>query len=71
MLKEIEARVAEGPYRSVDELLRYALRALDRDRRVDQDMLEKELLHGLEGEDVEMTPEDWNDIENAAVKLCN
>lgn len=69
ILKEIETRLAEGPFGSADELLRYALRALDRDRNVAQEVLEKELLQGLEGEDVEMTSEDWTDIENAALKV--
>ncbi|GMV93644.1 MAG: hypothetical protein AMXMBFR82_34220 [Candidatus Hydrogenedentota bacterium] len=69
LLKEIEARVADGPFGSADELLRFALRALDRDRGVAQDILEKELLQGLEGDDVEMTSEDWTDIENAALKV--
>lgn len=69
MQKEIEQQLAAGPYSSVDELLRNALRALDSVQDVAQDLLEKELLQGLEGEDVEMTPEDWDDIENEALKV--
>jgi Arc/MetJ-type ribon-helix-helix transcriptional regulator len=66
--KEIDERLAAGPYRSVDELLRDALRALDRVQDVAQDLLERELIEGLEGEDVAMTPEDWDDIESEALK---
>ena len=67
--KEIEQRLAAGPFGSVDELLRNALRALDSAQEIAQDLLENELLRGLEGEDVEMTPEDWDDIENQALKV--
>lgn len=71
MQKEIEERLAAGPYRSVDELLRIALHALDSAQDVAQELFEMELLQGLEGEDVEMTPEDWDDIENEALKVLD
>ncbi len=67
--KEIEQRLAAGRFSSVDDLLGSALRALDHAEEVAQDMLEKELLRGLEGEDVEMTPADWDDIETEALKV--
>jgi len=67
--KEIEQRLAAGPFTSVDELLSNALWALDSAQDAAHDLLEKELLCGLEGEDVEMTPGDWNDIENEALKI--
>ena len=67
--KEIERRLTAGPYTSVDELLRNALRALDDAHDAARDLLEKELLEGLEGEDIEMTAADWDDIENEALKV--
>ena len=67
--KEIERRLTAGPYTSVDELLRSALRALDDAHDAAKDLLEKELLEGLEGEDIEMTAADWDDIENEALKV--
>ena len=36
-----------------------------------KDLLKKELLKGLEGEDIEMTAPDWDDIENEALKLLD
>ena len=66
--KEIEQRLAQGPYSSADELLTHALRALDNAHDIAQDLLEKELLKGLEGEDIEMTAKDWDDIENEALQ---
>ena len=48
----------------MDELLSSALRALDDAHGATQDLLERELLKGLEGEDVEMNATDWDDIEN-------
>ena len=53
MQKELEQRLAAGPYRSIDELLRFALRALDSAQDIAQDLLERELLEGLEGKDVD------------------
>ncbi len=67
--KEIELRLAQGRFGSVDELLRSALHALDRAQDVTQDLLERELLQGLEGDDVEMTSADWDDIENEALRV--
>lgn len=69
MQKEIEARLAAGPYRSVDELLREALRALDHANEAARELLERELLRGLEGPDIEMNPADWERIEQEALKI--
>ena len=67
--KELERRLAEGPFRSVDELLRQALNALDGAREAAQELFELELLKGLEGEDVEMTAADWDHIEQQASRV--
>jgi Arc/MetJ-type ribon-helix-helix transcriptional regulator len=67
--KELERRLEAGPYGSVDELLRRALKALDDVRAGAREALELELLEGFEGEDVEMTPSDWDGIEREAVKV--
>lgn len=53
----------------MDELLRFALRALDNAQDTAQDILEKQLLCGLEGKDVEMTPKDWDGIEKEALEV--
>ena len=65
--QEIERRLAAGPYASVNELIIDALKALDGAHRSAHELLEKELLLGLEGEDVEMTAADWDDIEKEAL----
>jgi len=59
--REIERRVASGEYSNADELLQQALLALDRDKAMEP-WLEAELLKGLEGEDVEVTPEVLNTV---------
>lgn len=64
--KEIEQRLAAGPYGSVDELIADALHALDNAQDAAKNLLEKELLQGLEGGDVEMKRMDWDDIETQA-----
>lgn len=69
--KEIEQRLAAGQFNSVDELLRTALRALDSAHDAARELVERELLRGLEGEDVEMTSAEWDDIENAALKVLD
>ena len=69
MQKEIEQRLAAGRYGSADELLRTALRALDSAQDVAQDLLERELLKGVEGEEVEMSLPDWDSIENEAFEV--
>ena len=61
--KEIEQRLAAGPFNSMDDLLSTALRAQD----VAQDLLEKGLLRGFDGEDIEMTTADWDEIEAEAI----
>ena len=67
--KEIDRRLAAGPYGSVDELLTVALRALDDATQSSLSALEQELLKGLEGKDVEMTSDDWDGIEQEAIRL--
>ena len=64
--EDIRRRVADGQYSSADELLRLALRALDDSHVEAQAWLEGELLRGLEGDDVEMTPDEWADIRREA-----
>ncbi len=66
---EIERRLAAGPFTSLDDLLSSALRALDDAHDAAQDLLEKELLRGLEGEDTEMTSAEWDSIEAEAVRI--
>jgi hypothetical protein len=67
--KEIELRLAAGQFSSVNELLERALRALDSAQDVVKDLLERELLQGLEGDDTEMTTMDWDGIENEALRV--
>ena len=69
--QDLERRVAEGPYASVDDLLRRALHALDGTNEVMQAYLEEELRDGLEGDDVEMTEGDWDDIEREALEILD
>lgn len=66
--REIERRLAAGPHVSVDALLKDALRALDAAEAVAENLLEKEILRGLQGEDAEMTAADWDEIEREALK---
>jgi Arc/MetJ-type ribon-helix-helix transcriptional regulator len=60
--REIERRLARGKYGSPDELLCDAFRALDDAQGAAQAWLEKELLEGLEGDDVEMNASEWESI---------
>jgi len=60
--QEIERRFSEGRYRTVEDLLRHALNALDNAQDTALHLLELELLKGLEGDDIEMTDEDWGEI---------
>lgn len=53
--EEIRRRVAEGHYSSAEELLRQALKALDNSAEAAGEWPERELLKGLEGDDVEVT----------------
>ncbi|NUM56231.1 MAG: hypothetical protein HUU46_21540 [Candidatus Hydrogenedentes bacterium] len=64
--REIERWVASGEYSSPDELLRPAIRALDDSNEVAQELLESELLKGLEGDDVELTQGEWSAIRREA-----
>ena len=64
--QEIQKRVANGDYDSPDDLLRDAIRALDESHEAVQDWLEESLLTALEGEEAEMTPEEWADIRREA-----
>lgn len=67
--EEIERRLVQGNYSSIDDLFRDALKALDDAKANALALLEKELLLGLEGEDVEMTESDWDSIEQEALQL--
>ena len=63
---ELERRVIEGGYKTLDELIRCALDALDGAPLADP-RLEKALLAGLEGEDVEMSPDEHASIRQEAL----
>ncbi|MDZ4857702.1 MAG: hypothetical protein SGI88_01870 [Candidatus Hydrogenedentes bacterium] len=63
--RDIQRRIDEGPYRSIEDLLYHALLALDAEE-AEKLVLERELLKGLEGEAIEMTPEDWAAIKSEA-----
>lgn len=67
--KELERRIAAGSYASLDELLTVALKALDDAQGAANRLLERELLKGLEGEDVALNSADWDDIEREALKV--
>lgn len=71
MAQEIARRIAAGPYKSADELLTDALRAIDGAHETAEAILERELLKGFEGNDVEMTAADWDDIEREAIKVLD
>jgi Arc/MetJ-type ribon-helix-helix transcriptional regulator len=66
---ELQRRVSDGTYASVEQLLREALVALDDKIRYQaaRGKLEEELRRGLEGEDTEMTPAEWDAIEQEAM----
>jgi len=64
--REIQRRLAEGAYPSADDLLRHALLALDNGEHADA-WLEAELLKGLEGEDMPLTPEALNAAQREAL----
>ncbi|MDZ4857701.1 MAG: hypothetical protein SGI88_01865 [Candidatus Hydrogenedentes bacterium] len=61
--QEIKRRLDAGHYRSLDDLLLHAFKALDA-----SEWLERELLAGLEGEDVELNADEWASIEAEALK---
>ncbi len=67
--QELERRLAASSYNSIDALLRDALRALDDACANARTILERELLKGLEGDDVELTSEDWDTIEREALDV--
>lgn len=64
--QEIQRRLADGQYPTADDLLRHALLALDGGEAMEP-WLEAELLKGLEGEDVEVTPEELDAVQREAL----
>ena len=68
---EIQRRLATGPFKTEDELISHALRALDNSRAAAQELIEIELLKGLDGEDVELSAEEWDSIEQEALAILD
>jgi antitoxin ParD1/3/4 len=65
-LKEfVDHQIAEGRYSSVSEYIRDLIR--DDEKRKAEDRLEALLLEGLEGEDSELTRQDFDDIRKEAL----
>ncbi len=67
---ELDRRVADGHYASVDELVRHALAALDESANAER-WLEGELLLGLEGEDVVMDDAKWAAMKRESIEKLN
>lgn len=61
----VDRQVSEGRYSSVSEYMRELIRA-DEKRKAEA-KLEKLLLEGLDGEESDMTAQDWNDIRAEAI----
>jgi Arc/MetJ-type ribon-helix-helix transcriptional regulator len=66
---EIRQRVADGQQESPEALIRIALRAMDELHCAAEARLEQELLEGLEGEDIEVTPDTWRRLEAEAMEV--
>ena len=65
-LKEfVDHQIAEGRYSSVSEYIRELIR--DDEKRKAKERLEALLLEGLEGEDTELTRQDFDDIRKEAL----
>jgi antitoxin ParD1/3/4 len=65
-LKEfVDHQIAEGRYSSVSEYIRDLIR--DDEKRKAEDRLEALLLEGLEGEESELTRQDFDDIRKEAL----
>jgi antitoxin ParD1/3/4 len=65
-LKEfVDHQIAEGRYSSVSEYIRDLIR--DDEKRKAENRLEALLLEGLEGEDSELTRQDFDDIRKEAL----
>ena len=65
-LKEfVDDQIAEGQYSSVSEYIRELIR--DDEKRKAEERLEALLLEGLEGEDSELTRQDFDDIRKEAL----
>ncbi len=65
-LKEfVDAQIASGRYSSASEYVRELIR--EDEKRKAEDKLEALLLEGLEGEETELTAEDWKDIRKQAL----
>jgi Arc/MetJ-type ribon-helix-helix transcriptional regulator len=67
--QEIQRRLAKGPFKTEDELISQALRALDHSRTAAQELIEIELLKGFEGEDVDLSVAEWESIEQEALAI--
>jgi antitoxin ParD1/3/4 len=65
LLKQfVDAQIAAGRYSSVSEYVRELIR--DDEKRKAQERLEALLLEGLQGEETELTREDWAAIRKEA-----
>lgn len=69
--REIDRRVADGGYHSPEALIADAFRTMDNTRQAAEQWLVKELLEGLEGEDIEVTPETWGRLEQEALRRAD
>ena len=67
--QEIQRRLAAGPFKTKEELISRAFQALDNARAAAQEMVELELLKGLDGEDIELTSVVWDEIEREALQI--
>jgi antitoxin ParD1/3/4 len=65
MKEFVDHQIAEGRYSSVSEYIRDLIR--DDEKRKAEDRLEALLLEGLEGEDSELTRQDFDDIRKEAL----
>lgn len=63
--KFVDDQIAEGRYSSVSEYVRELIRADE--KRKAEDRLEALLLDGLNGEETELTREDWSAIRKEAL----
>lgn len=62
----VERQVSEAGFGTTSEYVRSLIR--EAQRRVDDEALQRQLLEGLRGETLELTPADWQAIRNEALK---
>lgn len=66
---ELQRRVSDGAYPSVEELLKDALRALDHAQNQSREWLRKEILRGMDGEFVDLDDAEWDTMEQEAIEI--